>query len=69
MHVLWLEVTGTLFLSIALFGGVALVREYLQYSSGHTSLNRIAIALAFTLAFAWFGVSSFWRVRRKGQRP
>jgi hypothetical protein len=68
MHVLWLEVTGTLFLSIAFFGGVALVRECLKYQSHQTTASRVAIAMCFTLAFAWFGVSSFWRVHRKSQR-
>ncbi len=69
MHQLWLEVIGTLFLAMALFGGVALVREYMQYEAKHTSTSRLAIAICFTLAFAWFGFSSFWRVRRKSQRP
>ena len=69
MHQLWLEVTGTLFLSIALFGGAAGVREYMKYSSGHATPGRVAIAACFTLAFAWFGLSSFWRTRRKSQRP
>ena len=69
MHQLWLEVIGTLFLAMALFGAIAFVREYLQYESKHTSTSRLAIAICFTLAFAWFGLSSFWRVRRRSQRP
>jgi hypothetical protein len=68
MHQLWLEVTGTLFLSIALFGAFALVREFEKYHAGQTTAGRVAIAVAFTASFAWFGVSSFWRVRRKSQR-
>ena len=68
-HQLWLEVTGTVFLSMALFGAIALVREYLKYEAGHTTASRVAIAICFTLAFGWFGLSSFWRVRRKSQRP
>jgi len=69
LHQLWLEVIGTLFLAMALLGAIAFVREYMQYESKHTSTSRLAIAICFTLAFAWFGLSSFWRVRRKGQRP
>jgi len=65
MRQLWLEVTGTVFLSMAVFGAAALVREYLKYSSGQATPGRVAVALAFTLAFGWFGLSSFWRVRRK----
>jgi len=68
LHQLWLEVTGTLFLSVALFGAAAAVREYMKYSSGHATPGRVAIAAGFTLAFAWFGLSSFWRTRRKSQR-
>ena len=69
IHQLWLEVTGTLFLSIAAFGAIALVREYMKYQAGHTTASRLAVALCFTLTFGWFGLSSFWRVRRKSQRP
>lgn len=68
LHQLWLEVTGTVFLSMALFGAFAMAREYLKYQSGHTTLGRVAIAGCFTIAFGWFGVSSFWRVHKKSQR-
>jgi hypothetical protein len=67
-HQLWLEVTGTLFLSIAAFGALTVVREYLKYHAGQATVGRVAVTGAFTLAFAWFGVSSFWRVKRKTQR-
>jgi hypothetical protein len=68
-HQLWLEVTGAVFLSMAVFGGVELVREYTKYEAGHASAGQVAIVTCFTAAFAWFGVSSFWKVRRKSQRP
>jgi hypothetical protein len=66
---LWHEVTGTVFLAMAAFGGAALVREYGKYTAGQTTRSRVAIAVCFTAAFAWFGLSSFWKVRRKSQRP
>jgi len=69
LHLLWLEVTGTVFLAMAGIGGIALVREYAKYSAGRANAGRVAIAVCFTLTFAWFGLSSFWRVRRKSQRP
>jgi hypothetical protein len=69
LHQLWLEVTGTLFLAIAAFGAVALVREYTRYEAGRATAGRVTIAVCFTLAFAWFGLTSFWRVKRKSQRP
>jgi hypothetical protein len=68
-HQLWLEVTGTVFLAMAAFGGIAGVREYMKYAAGHATAGRVVIAVCFTLAFAWFGLSSFWKVRRKSQRP
>jgi hypothetical protein len=68
-HQLWLEVTGTVFLAMAAFGGTALVREYVKYTAGQTTASRVAIAICFTLAFAWFGLSSFWKARRKSQHP
>lgn len=68
-HLLWLEVTGTVFLAMAFVGGVALIREYGKYTAGRATAGRVAIAVCFTLTFAWFGLSSFWRVRRKSQRP
>ena len=64
-HQLWLEVTGTVFLAMAAFGGVAGVREYMKYAAGRATAGRVAIAVGFTLTFAWFGLSSFWRTRRK----
>ncbi|HSY90195.1 MAG TPA: hypothetical protein VK812_02425 [Candidatus Binatus sp.] len=66
---LWLEVTGTVFLAMAAFGGAALVREYVKYTAGQTTASRVAIAAGFTLAFAWFGLTSFWKARRKSQHP
>ena len=66
-HVLWLEVTGAVFLSMAVFGAFALAHEYTKYQAGHATAGRVLIAVGFTLAFAWFGVSSFWRVRQKGK--
>jgi hypothetical protein len=67
LHLLWLEVTGTIFLSLAGVGLIALSREWGKYQAGHTTSGRVAVAVLFTVTFAWFGLSSFWRVRRKGR--
>lgn len=64
-HQLWLEVTGTVFLFMALFGGMALVREYGKYRAGQAAANRVVVAICFTLMFAWFGATSFWRAYKK----
>jgi len=44
------------------------VREYGKYESGHaTGPGRLVLAICFTISFTWFGVSSFWRVKRKAK--
>ena len=68
LHQLWLEVTGFTFLAMAGVGALAGVREYGKYQSGHaTGPGRLMLAVCFTATFAWFGVSSFWRVRRRAK--
>ena len=65
LHQLWLEVTGFVFLAMAGIGGIALSREFSKYQAGKTGPGRVAIAACFCLIFGYFGLSSFWRVRRK----
>jgi hypothetical protein len=67
LHQLWLEVTGLVFLVMAASGGVAWVHEYAKYQAGRVGFARVAVAICFTVTFAWFGMSSFWRVRQKGK--
>jgi hypothetical protein len=67
LHQLWLEVTGLVFLLMAASGGIASAHEYAKYQTGKAGLARVAVAICFTVTFAWFGVSSFWRVRQKGR--
>jgi hypothetical protein len=65
LHQLWLEVTGFVFLAMAAVGAMAGFREYGRYQSGQaTGPGRLVLAVCFTASFAWFGLSSFWRVRR-----
>jgi hypothetical protein len=66
LHQLWLEVTGFVFLALAFIGAVAFFREFARYQAGQTTTGRVAVAIIFTLTFVWFGVSSFWRVWKKG---
>jgi hypothetical protein len=68
LHQLWLEVTGFTFLAMAGVGAMAGVREYGKYQSGHaTGPGRLLLAVCFTVSFTWFGLSSFWRVRRRAK--
>jgi len=66
LHQLWLEVTGFVFLALAFIGGVAFFREFARYQAGQTTTGRVVVAIVFTLTFVWFGVTSFWRVWKKG---
>jgi hypothetical protein len=68
LRALWLEVTGFLFLVLAVIGGGASVREYRRYVAGTTSVGKVAIAVMFSLLFLYFGVESFVRARRKSKR-
>src|SRR3984885_15343848 len=64
---LWLEVTGFVFLALAGIGVLAFLREYHRYEAGHTTSSRALLAICFAGLFAFFGVSSFWKVRRRSQ--
>ncbi len=66
LHQLWLEVTGFTFLAVAGFGAMAGLREYAKLQAGQvTGHGRLILSICFTISFTWFGVSSFWRVRRR----
>jgi hypothetical protein len=67
-HSLWLEVTGFLFLVLAVIGAGATVREYHRYASGTTTLGKVSLAAAFAVLFLYFGINSFWRSQRSGKR-
>ncbi|MGA8492248.1 MAG: hypothetical protein WB711_17610 [Terriglobales bacterium] len=64
---LWLEVTGFVFLALAGIGVIAFFREYAKYQAGRATPSRAVLAVCFAGLFGWFGVSSFWRVRKKNQ--
>ncbi len=69
VHILWLQVTGLFFVVFAFVGGVAFWKEYRSWDAGKIGPERAALALCFSLMFAWFGLSSFWRAaRRSGMR-
>ena len=65
LHVLWLEVTGLMFLLLAMVGAAAAVREYHRHAAGSGSSGKMWLAGFFALLFGYFGVSSFWRSRRR----
>jgi len=66
LHQLWLEVTGFTFFAIALFGAFAGFHEYGEYHAGREAgPGRLILAVCFTASFAWFGLSSFVRIKAK----
>jgi hypothetical protein len=65
MHQLWLEITGFIFLAFAGVGSIAFVREYAAYHVSRGSSGHVALAAGFTVMFAWFGITSFWRARNR----
>lgn len=68
LHTLFLEVTGLLFTFLMLgFVGVT-VREYQKYTAGAAPAYKPVLAGFFGVMFLWFGVTSFWRARRRKSR-
>ena len=68
VHVLWLEVTGLLFLLFAMVGAGAAMREYHRHVAGTAGPGKMLLAAFFAVLFTYFGVSSFWRSRKRGAR-
>src|SRR5438105_15565 len=62
---LWLEMTGFLFICLAVIGGAEVWRKWNTHETA-----KLAAAGAFSAMFLYFGVSSFWRSKsthRKGR--
>ena len=64
-HILWLEVTGFIFLSLGFIGAMAGVREYHKSGLAAANMNKVWASGLFAVLFAYFGVTSFWRARKK----
>jgi hypothetical protein len=62
---LWLQITGVFFCLFALTFAFRLPHTYASYTAGKTPAGYLLLLLALTVLFAWFGVSSFWKVKRK----
>ncbi len=66
-RILWLEVTGTLFLLPAVVFTPALVRNLRAYA--HTDDHRpLWVAAGVVSVFLYLGISSFWRAHRLSTR-
>lgn len=65
LHVLFLEVSGLIFLSFTVMIVAAFLREYRKYALHQVGVERVILAGAISTMFLYFGLSSFWRARRK----
>lgn len=66
LHSLFLETMGLFFLLFAITGGTATWREYRTYQAAGGGAERVVLGAVFTLLFAYFAASSFWRARKNG---
>ena len=65
LRVLFLEVSGFVFLIISLAMAVTFIRECKRFAMHETGVGRVILAGAVSAMFLYFGVSSFWRARRR----
>ena len=63
-HLLWLQVTGSFFVFFAVIGAMAATREYQRWQAAEIGSGRFYAAMFFSIAFAYFGVSSFRQARK-----
>jgi hypothetical protein len=68
LRVLFLEVSGFIFLCFTVIIVSAFVREYGKYAKHQVGLERVVLAGAIGAMFLYFGLSSFWRSRHKRSR-
>jgi len=63
MYVLWLQVTGLIFVMFAVMAASALV---MQYKKDHfADRHRLYITIIFIGVCSWFGLVSFFRAKKK----
>ena len=60
---LWHEITGFLFVCLAIIGGGEVARKWQTHET-----QKLAVAAAFSAMFLYFGVSSFWRAKRSHRK-
>jgi hypothetical protein len=68
LRVLFLEVSGFIFLLFTAMIVSAFYREYRKYELHQAGLERVVLAGVVGAMFLYFGVSSFWRARRRDSR-
>lgn len=66
-RILFLQVTGFIFLCFAVIVSSGAYREYKRYTAGEVSAGKAYLAVALAIMFLYFGLSSFWRAAKKSQ--
>ena len=64
MHVLWNEIIGLLFLSIAVIATPSAYRQIRNFDGEPQSLFRMVLSCTFAGIMLVFGLGSFWRARK-----
>jgi len=68
LRVLFLEVSGFIFICFTVIIVSAFFREYRKYATHQVGEERVILAGVIGAMFFYFGLSSFWRARRKRSR-
>ncbi len=68
LRVLFLEISGFIFLCFSVIIVSAFIREYRKYAMHQAGLERVILAGGVGVIFFYFGVSSFWWARQKRSR-
>jgi hypothetical protein len=64
LRVLWNEIIGFMFLSIAVIFGFSTWRRMKEFTGDLSGLLLLALSVGFVLMLAGFGLSSFLRARK-----
>lgn len=64
LRALFLQVVGFVFLALAAWGALGLVRVWREFQTGGEGVLKVALVGGFVFMMGSFGISSFWRARR-----
>jgi hypothetical protein len=62
---LFLQIAGLLFCLFAAEFALRLPRAYRDQLTGRLGWQHLSMLAIFTVVFAWFGATSFWRTRKR----
>jgi hypothetical protein len=64
LRILWNEIIGFLFISIAVIATPRLYREAMSFSGEPDQFGRLILELLFIVPMLGLGLASFWRARK-----